>query len=150
MNPDGLVSEALEEYRIQNKVGKRSYQKKRFIVGLGPIKLDFPNPGKLPLHDLHHVATGYAANLCGEIEISAFEWRAGSLTPLIALLCLGSFFIGLFYAPRRMAAAWRASRDCSSLYDLEQDYESLLTLPVHELRALLNIPRPGLAVKKTN
>ena len=38
---------------------------------------DLPNPGFLPWHDLHHVATGYGTGLIGEAEISAYELRAG-------------------------------------------------------------------------
>jgi hypothetical protein len=98
-------------------------------------------------HDLHHVATGYATDLAGEAEISAWECRAG-LAPLglytgaiVASLAL----LGLLVAPRRTLRAWRASRGRSLFQSGELAYDALLGVSVAELRRLLGVPEPGLA-----
>ncbi|HEY6338827.1 MAG TPA: hypothetical protein VIW68_10060 [Candidatus Sulfotelmatobacter sp.] len=59
------------------------YTDTNFVIKIGFIKLRFANPGLPPLHDLHHVATGYDASFIGEAEISTFELRSGWGTPLI-------------------------------------------------------------------
>jgi len=52
-----------------------------------------PNPGYLPWHDLHHVATGYKTGLIGEAEISAYELRSGCRSFFIIILCVGAMMI---------------------------------------------------------
>jgi hypothetical protein len=99
----------------------------------------FPNPGLLPLHDLHHVATGYNSTLVGEAEISAFELRAGWGKPLILLFCCGSLVTGLFLSPRRLWQAWKRARGARSLYKIKMPYEELLVMNVGELRKLMGL-----------
>src|SRR5512134_1498047 len=83
------------------------------ILGIG---FRVPNTARhrwaIMLHDLHHVATGYATDLTGEAEVSAWECRAG-LAPLglyTGALVASLALLGLVVAPRRTIRAWRASR----------------------------------------
>src|SRR5262249_54266001 len=57
------------------------YSAKWVDFKLGPIPMAFPNTASrvraVRYHDLHHVLTGYATDLRGEFEISAWELGAG-------------------------------------------------------------------------
>jgi hypothetical protein len=107
------------------------------------VTLRFPNPGLLHFHDLHHVATGYGATVLGEAEVSAFELRAGCPSPLVRFLCCGAVLIGLCRAPRRVIRAWRGARGTRSLYAAGIAYETLLAMPVAELRRFVHVPEEG-------
>ena len=99
------VREARDRYLSASGFTMDSYTDPNFVIKVGFLKLRFANPGLLPFHDLHHVATGYDASLLGEAEISAFELRAGWGKPLIFVLCCGSIAMAMFLSPRRL---WRA------------------------------------------
>jgi hypothetical protein len=116
-----------------------SYTDPKFPIKLGFVTLNFPNPGLLPFHDLHHVATGYDSSFLGESEISVFELRTGCGTPLIFFLCCGSIVMGLCSSPRRMWQAWRNARGARSLYGTNAPYESLLAMSVGELRQMMGL-----------
>lgn len=121
------------------------YDRPDFPVTVGWLRLRFPNPGQLHLHDLHHVATGYATDLDGEACISAFELRAGCRSPLILLLCVGALALALIRHPEPVLRAWRRAAGCRSLYRSRVPYRVLLALPVERLRGLLGIPGQGFA-----
>lgn len=112
------------------------------------VTLRFRNPGLLPYHDLHHVATGFPATVLGEAQISAFELRAGVRSPLVRCLCLGAIALGLCRAPRLIIDAWRNSRGARTLYDTDIPYPTLLGWTVAELRSHLGLPPGGIAPKK--
>jgi ubiquinone biosynthesis protein Coq4 len=116
-----------------------SYTDPNFTVKVGFITMRFPNPGLLPMHDLHHVATGYDSSLLGEAEISVFELRAGSGNALIFFLCCGSILVGLCLSPRRMWRAWKAARGARSLYGTKVPYEALLAMDVAQLRKVIGL-----------
>jgi ubiquinone biosynthesis protein Coq4 len=116
-----------------------SYTDPNFTVKVGFLTMRFPNPGLLPMHDLHHVATGYDSSLLGEAEISVFELRAGSGNALIFFLCCGSILVGLCLSPQRMWRAWKAARGARSLYGTKVPYESLLAMDVAQLRKLIGL-----------
>jgi hypothetical protein len=89
------------------------------------------------LHDLHHVATGYATTFTGEAEIGAWEIGAGCGRYWAAwTLNLSAFGIGLWIAPRRMFRAFTRGRRSKSLYQRAFG-DDLLALSVGELRAQL-------------
>jgi ubiquinone biosynthesis protein Coq4 len=102
-----------------------------------------PNPGFLPWHDLHHVATGYGTGLIGEAEISAYELRAGCGSLMIFVLCVGAILIAMFVAPRRVFHAWQQAKGSRSLYHTKVPYEDLLEMSLNELRDHLGLPRGG-------
>lgn len=136
---DVNVREARDIYLASAGFTTESYVDPSFIIKVGFITMRFKNPGLLPMHDLHHVATGYDASLIGESEISVFELRAGWGKPLILLLCCGSLLIGLCLAPRRMWRAWRKARGARSLYKTTTPYEELLAMNVGELRRRMGL-----------
>jgi hypothetical protein len=134
-----LVRDARDRLLAEEGLSTSGYDAPGFPVRLGPFTICFPNPGLLPWHDLHHVATGYRCDLLGEAEISAFELRAGGATPLIRLLSVGAIAIALFIAPRRVIRAWRRARGARTLYARRSRYEQLLAMRVGELRALCGL-----------
>lgn len=131
--------DARDRFLRESGLDARGYDAPDFPVHVGPVTLRFRNPGLLPWHDLHHVATGYGSDLLGEAEISAFELRGGGATPLVRLLCVGAIAIALCIAPRRVIEAWRRARGVRSLYRSRLPYERLLGMRVGELRALCGI-----------
>src|SRR5262249_45303076 len=74
---------ALDRYPPASGFTPDSYSDPNFPIKILFLTLNFPNPGLLPFHDLHHVATGYDSSFLGESEISVFELRAGCGKPLI-------------------------------------------------------------------
>jgi ubiquinone biosynthesis protein Coq4 len=139
INPLENVLSARDRYLAASGFSTQSYTDPHFTVKVAFITLRFPNPGLLPMHDLHHVATGYDSTLLGEAEISVFELRAGSGTPLIFFLCCGSILVGLCLSPRRMWRAWKSARGARSLYGTKTAYETLLAMDVSALRKLMQL-----------
>jgi ubiquinone biosynthesis protein Coq4 len=133
------VLAARDRYLASSGFTTQSYVDPDFVVKLGFLKMTFANPGLLPWHDLHHVATGYDSSLLGESEISVFELRAGWGKPLILFLCCGSLLVGLFLSPGRMWRAWKNARGARSLYGASVPYEKLLAMNVGELRKLMKL-----------
>ena len=133
------VREARDRYLATSGFSTASYVDPHFVVGVSFLKMKFRNPGLLPFHDLHHVATGYDASLMGEAEISAFELRAGCGKPLIFFLCCGSILVAMFISPARLWRAWKRARGARSLYGTKVPYETLLAMNVGELRALIGL-----------
>ena len=81
------VGEARARYFEATGFGVAAYEARAFRVRVGPLTLPFPNPGLLPLHDLHHIVTGYGTGLVGEAEISIYELRTGCRSPIVFFLC---------------------------------------------------------------
>ncbi len=145
--PDPTVREARDRFLAANALGPATYTDPRFTLHLGPWQVRLRNPGLLPLHDLHHVATGFGSGLIGEAEISAFELRTGWGNLLILALCVGAVCIGAVICPGRVWRAWKGSRGARGLYRRGRDYENLLDMTVAELRSHLGIPPEGLATQ---
>jgi ubiquinone biosynthesis protein Coq4 len=133
------VLSARDRYLAASGFTTQSYTDPNFKVKIAFLTLRFPNPGLLPMHDLHHVATGYDSSLLGEAEISVFELRTGYGTPLIFFLCCGSSLVGLCLSPRRMWRAWKSARGAQSLYGTKTSYETLLAMDVGALRKLMRL-----------
>jgi hypothetical protein len=98
-----------------------NYSTKWEKIPVGPLWFPLPNPRMrsrvLPLHDLHHVATGYDTSWRGEAEIAAWELAAGCGTYVVPwVLNLAVFGVGLFIAPRRLWRAFSLGRRCNTLY----------------------------------
>jgi hypothetical protein len=144
MAPDMRVREARDSFLDVSHLDTSAYTKPKFPVHLIPgVTFQFPNPGLLPLHDLHHVATGYPATLLGEAQVSAWELRAGSPSPMVKFYCVGAILMGCWSAPGLVIRAWRAGRGARSLYCTGIPYETLLDLRVDELRRLVGLPELG-------
>lgn len=143
------VKQGRDEYLAENGFDVREYTAPTFRLKLFGRYFDMPNsPDRqwaIPLHDLHHLATGYGTDFVGEGEIGIWELRAGCKTWVVYYLNLTAALIGLVVAPGRMVAAYRAARGATSLYRRPLPYEQLLSMTVGELRAHLGIPEHGLA-----
>jgi hypothetical protein len=132
--------DALERFCAEHRLDRRGYADTRFRVPLGPFTLVFPNPGKLPLHDLHHVMLGAAPTFWGEVEVSALELRAGTPNVIIWVLCVGALGLGLVARPRVVRSWWRRSRGCRVLYDHPDTLDTILERDVDEVRAWMRLP----------
>jgi ubiquinone biosynthesis protein COQ4 len=95
------------------------------------------------MHDLWHTLTAYGRDELGEVCLLAFT-TAQSPNRGIAFICL----VGIFQLSKRLGwavpkAAYRAYRDGKRAQWLPaQDWEQLLSQPIGDVRAKLNIPPP--------
>jgi len=143
------VRDARARYFETNGFDEAGYTARWAHFKIGPIPLAFPNtPSRqraLPMHDLHHVATGYPTTLLGEAEIGAWEVAGGCRNYWAAwVLDAAGFGYGVVFAPRRMYRAFVSGRRSKNLYHLGYTDE-LLGLDVTELRRRLQIDRPPVA-----
>jgi hypothetical protein len=140
------VREALDVFLDRYGFSRDEYDEKRYWIEVGGRRIGLPNPRSrrvmVPLHDLHHVATGYAADLRGEAEIGAWELRAGCTTAALWIINIGATLMGVVLAPRRTLAAFRAGARATTLYRLKANYADVLDLTVGELRDLLGVGEP--------
>jgi hypothetical protein len=137
------VREARERYFEANGFTLAGYTDRWVTLKLGRIPIAFPNTAgrraAVPLHDLHHIATGYATTWTGEAEISAWELGAGCGRHYAAwVLNLSGLGIGMVIAPRRTLRAFARGRRSKSLYDRTSS-DDLLELDVHDLRVQLRL-----------
>ncbi len=140
---------ARDRYLARKGFTTEAYSAPTFRLTILGRPWDLPNrPNRrwaIPLHDLHHVATGYGTDFVGEAEIGAWELAAGCKTPVVYALNVAAVLLGLLLAPIRVLRAFRAGWRAHALYRQSFDYERLLELPVAELRARLGVPPAGLA-----
>jgi hypothetical protein len=125
------------------------YSSRWVRVEAKPFPFFFPNwPARVAaarLHDLHPIATGYATDWPGEIEIAAWEIARGSDRYSAAwILDLVAFNIALLLAPRRFFRAFaRGRRADTNLYQRQPLTESELAhTTVGMLRDRLGLRRP--------
>lgn len=144
------VKEALDAYLAENGFTVEAYDAKWTDASFLGIRFSVPNTKHhrwaIMRHDLHHVATGFGTDLAGEGEISAWELRRGlrALGLYVGGIVVAGALMGFLIAPRRALAAYRAG-GARSLFDPSTDYESLLSMTVGELRAMLGLPADGIA-----
>jgi hypothetical protein len=143
---DGVrLREARDEYLARNGLTVAGYTEKWAKIMVGPLPVFIPNTAArkraLPLHDLHHVVTGYATTYRGEGEIAAWE-LAGGCSDYHAARGLNTvaFGIGLVIAPRATYRAFMRGRRSRTLYT-GLDPDELLELTVGELRHALGLDR---------
>jgi hypothetical protein len=139
------VRAAREQYFVSNGFSDAGYTDDWVKLKLGPFPITFPNTASrkraIPLHDLHHVATGYPTTWIGEAEIGAWEVAGGCTDHWAAwVLNTGTFGYGLVLAPRRVYRAFMRGRKSRTLYHTGWD-EALLELSVGQLRERLQIDR---------
>jgi hypothetical protein len=140
---DLLMREARDLYLSAHGFSLAEYQASTFSIGILGFTLKFPNTKArqrvIPLHDLHHVLTGYATDWAGEAEIGAWELRAGCDSLVAYLLNGGGVIIGFFLCPRRVWRAFLRAKGQRTLYGDPIPYESLLQMTVGDLRKKLGI-----------
>jgi hypothetical protein len=143
------VETARDRYLDENQFSVESYTAPTFRLKLLGIPLRLPNTKArqraIPLHDLHHVATGYGTDFVGEAEIGAWELVAGCNSSVTYFLNAGAVMIGLLLAPLRVVRAARRARGTRTLYREPMPYRALLAMSVPELRDHLRLPEDGLA-----
>lgn len=146
------MREALDQYFRRSGFSADSYTDPTFTLKLLGIPFTFPSTAgrkrALPLHDFHHILTGYGTDWVGEAEIGAWELRAGCKDLAAYVLNGGGVIIGLLLSPLRVWRAFRAARGQHTLYREPEPYEQLLALSVYTLRHRLGIPAEGLAAQK--
>jgi hypothetical protein len=118
---------------------------------LGPIPMPFPNtPSRkraVRFHDLHHALTGYATDVRGEFEISAWEIASGCADHVAAwYLNLSGMAGGLFAAPRRTWRAFVRGRRSRNLYRGSYD-DALLGRRIGDVRSELGLDEPPAAAR---
>ena len=103
-----------------------------------PPPYDFIHRRMRDTHDLWHAAVGYQGDVLGEVSLLAFTF-AQTWNPAIALiLCVGLWkTIGNPEARRVMADGFRRGRKAAWLPS--QDWESMLALPLLEVRRRLGL-----------
>jgi hypothetical protein len=111
-----------------------------------PFPVYFPNTRSrveaAKLHDLHHIANGYATNWAGEAEIAAWEIASGCGHHLWAwFLNLGAFTVGIFLFPRRLFDAFIRGGHSTNLYRAGFPESDLSSRTVGWLRERLEIDR---------
>lgn len=149
MSERDTMQEGLTRYLDENGFSVEEYTAPTVTIAVGPIPLRFPNsPARqraVPLHDLHHVLTGYGTDLVGEAEIGAWELRAGCNSPFLWFINLTAVALGVLLAPHRIFRAWRAAKGARSLYLDGQPASAFLDRSIVELRSAQGIPEHGVA-----
>ncbi len=142
------LRQAREQFFASINFRVEDYAAPTYCVRILGVPLKFPNTRAhqwaTPLHDLHHILTGYRPDWIGEAEIGAWELRAGCKTLVVYWLDLSGVAIGMLLAPRRVWRAFRAAKGCRTLYRNPDLCESLLQMTLAEARAQLAIPTRGM------
>ena len=111
-----------------------------------PAPLDFVHARMRDTHDLWHAVTGYSGDVLGEAALLAFTF-AQTKNPGIALI-IGIAIAKTAHAPngggrdarKTMRDGFRRGKNAA--WFPEQDWESMLALPVDEVRARLGLEAP--------
>lgn len=149
--PDITMREGRDRYLAENGFTMETYTERVARVPLWfGIHIYVPSTESrrraLPMHDLHHVVTGYGTDLAGEAEISAWETQRGlgALSPYVRGIIWAGDLQGIAFRPRRTLRAYRAAPGRGSLFGRFDEYESLLARSVGDVRRELGLPIDGL------
>jgi hypothetical protein len=149
MPAEMTVREARDAYLLRNGFTTEAYRARTFQIDLLGVTWTLPNPKArqrvVPLHDIHHVITGYGTDIVGEAEQSAWELMGGITTWVLWLFKLSAITFGLFLAPRRVFRALRRARGQRTLYREPPPYDALLEMRLGDLRSSLGVPLEGQA-----
>ncbi|PRQ04245.1 hypothetical protein ENSA5_08940 [Enhygromyxa salina] len=154
-DPDSTMLDARTRYFELNGFGPDGGYSAAWVqVEIGSIPLRIPNTASrvraVRYHDLHHIVTGYATDMKGESEISAWELASNCRDFYAAWVLNGAAFAyGLLVCPRRVRAAFIRGCHTRNLYDRDFN-DALLGRTVAKLRAelaldddTLEAPRPA-------
>ncbi len=147
--PDALtMREARDRFLTSNGFRIEDYSAPTYTVKFCRLPVRFPNTKAhqwaTPLHDLHHILTGYRTDWVGEAEIAAWELRAGCKTLVAYWLDASAAAIGLFISPARVWRAFLRAKGQRTLYCDPALRELVSRMTVGEVRARLGIPEGGL------
>lgn len=106
-----------------------------------PAPLDYVHQRMRDTHDLWHAAVGYQGDVLGEAALLGFIF-AQTWNPGIALILVVALMktIDAPEARKTIADGFRRGRKAAWLPD--QEWESMLELPLEEVRARLNLEAP--------
>ncbi len=144
------VRDHVESYLEENGFTRAAYTAKTTTLFAGPLSFRVPNPVArqkvVPLHDIHHVVTGFGTDVVGEGEQGIWELRAGCPAPIAIALNGLAVASGFLLSPRRIVRAFRRAKNAHTLYVDGLGEQAALALPISELRAHLGVPPEGVAV----
>ncbi|MES2205598.1 MAG: hypothetical protein V4525_02240 [Pseudomonadota bacterium] len=118
------------------------YSARRWVpIKFGQLKFYLPNfkwrQQAIPYHDLHHILTGYACTLTGEMQIATWEFAAGHFPNCFATaFCLPLVGLGAVVVPKQTFAAFVRGRKSHTLYSVTIT-DDLLNMPVETMRQKL-------------
>ena len=147
--PDELnMQEARDRFFAANGFRLADYSAPTYTIRLWGVPVKFPNTKAhqwaTPLHDLHHILTGFQTDWIGEAEVGAWELRAGCRTLIVYWLDAWGAAIGVFISPRRVWRAFRAAKGQRTIYRDPALCERVLQMTVGEVRRRLGLPPGGL------
>jgi hypothetical protein len=138
MSAEYTVKDALLAWRTKH-ASVLAKQAGPFALHLGSLTIKLPNPGKLDLHDLHHVVLGASPSIVGEIQVGAFEVMTHVPSMYIGFYDYGAVALGLLICPRRTWRWLQSYRSCKTFYREGESYEQWLTRPFEELKQFLGV-----------
>lgn len=103
-------------------------------------ELEFVSERMRDTHDLWHAATGYKGDLLGETALLAFNVPQTKNPGIAAIVGLGFYKVRQLSAVRVIVDGFR--RGAKAKYLPAVDWESLLPLPLEEVRRQLNLEAP--------
>ena len=140
---DLTLHEARDRFLSSNGFRVEDYSAPTYTLRIWRLSLRLPNTKAhqwaTPLHDLHHILTGYGTDWIGEAETAAWELRAGCRTLDVYCLDIAGVIIGLFVSPTRVWRAFVRAKGHRTLYRDPVIRESVLQMTVGEVRARLGI-----------
>ena len=141
------LGEARDRFLSSNGFRVEDYSAPTYALRIWGLSLRLPNTEAhrwaTPLHDLHHILTGYGTDWTGEAEVAAWELRAGCRTLDVYCLDIAGVIIGLFKSPARVWGAFARAKGQRTLYRDPVPRESALRMTVGEVRARLGISPCG-------
>lgn len=141
------MGEARARFFAGNGFRVEDYAAATYTVKVWGLPVRLPNTKAhqwaTPLHDLHHLLTGYRTDWIGEAEIAAWELRAGCKTLVVYWLDASAAVIGLFISPRRVWQAFVRAKGQRTLYRDAALSERVLAMTVGEVRSRLGITPGG-------
>lgn len=145
MYPDGLMMwEARDRFLANNGFRIEDYFAPTYAVKFWRLPVRFTNTKAhqwaTPLHDLHHILTGYRTDWIGEAELASWELRAGCKTFVVHWLDTAGVVIGLLISPVRVWRALLRAKGQRTLYRNPALCELVWHMTVGEVRARLGIP----------
>lgn len=133
------VQDALASFYAREQLpGNGGSDARRWAIKIGAVSVTLPNfrwrEEALPLHDLHHLLTGYPCTPSGEFEMAAWEFAAGRYPhPFATVFCLPLVGVGAVLRPRRTFRAFVRGRASTTLY-AQGVTASLLRSSIEQLR----------------
>jgi hypothetical protein len=104
----------------------------------------------VPLHDIHHMVTGYTTRFRGECEISAWEIGSGCRRYWAAFLIdTSGVMIGVLLNPTIIMRAYARGRRTKNLYHETIPFEKALDMDVEELKHALDLNKVPADCKAT-